>query len=127
MQQPAMFDLAGAGEAFISEDSRYRYALWRHMLIPQNARRLVFCLLNPSTADALKDDPTNRTLMGFARRWGFGELAVVNLYAWRATQPTALFAAERHGANIIGPENDAWPGSGLFLEYPRRRSPDRLR
>ena len=98
MQQPAMFDLAGAGEAFISENSRYRYALWRHMLIPQNARR-----------------------------WGFGELAVVNLYAWRATQPTALFAAERHGANIIGPENDAWPGSGLFLEYPRRRSPDRLR
>ena len=33
---------------------------------------------------------------------------MVNLYAWRATQPTALFAAERHGANIIGRENDAW-------------------
>ena len=72
MQQPALFDLAGAGEAFISEDGRYRYALWRHMLIPQNARRLVFCMLNPSTADALKNDPSIRRLMGFALRWGFG-------------------------------------------------------
>ncbi len=33
---------------------------------------------------------------------------MVNLYAWRATQPPALFAAERQGANIVGHENDAW-------------------
>jgi hypothetical protein len=49
-----------------------------------------FIGLNPSTADARLDDPTIRRCVGFARRWGFGKLAMTNLYPHRATDPRQL-------------------------------------
>jgi hypothetical protein len=82
----------------------YRYTLtraWGPMAEP-----VVFVMLNPSTADAEVDDPTIRRCMGFARDWGYHVLTVVNLYAWRATKPSALWAARAEGHNIIGPLND---------------------
>jgi hypothetical protein len=60
-------------------------------------------LLNPSVADALRDDPTLARCMARARGWGFGALRMVNLFAWRATDPAALPGAE----DPVGPENDA--------------------
>ncbi len=59
-------------------------------------------MLNPSTADAAADDPTIRRCIGFARAWGFGALEVVNLFAYRATRPADLFAAD----DPVGPRND---------------------
>jgi hypothetical protein len=58
-------------------------------------------MLNPSTADASKDDPTIRRCIGFATREGFGGIIVVNLFAFRATKPEAL----KDAADPIGPEN----------------------
>ncbi len=54
---------------------------------PVVALFVVWVMLNPSTADHVHDDPTIRRCMGFARAWGYGGIAVVNLYAWRATDP----------------------------------------
>src|SRR4028119_2392792 len=78
----------------------YRYALWRTW----DAARppVAFVLLNPSTADARRDDPTIRRCANFARTWGFGGLEVVNLFAFRATHPTDLKCA----ADPVGPQND---------------------
>ena len=56
-------------------------------------------MLNPSTADAHDDDPTLRRCLGFARRWGFEALTVVNLFAWRSPQPDEL----RIVADPVGP------------------------
>ena len=75
-------------------------------LISGNTRVLALCMLNPSRADDMRDDPTIRKAAGFAKRLGFGELVVVNLYAWRSTLPRDLFAAERRGIDIVGPDND---------------------
>ncbi len=63
---------------------------------------VTFVMLNPSTADADVLDPTVRRCVGFARTWGFGTLRVVNLFAFRATDPADLVVA----AEPIGDGND---------------------
>jgi len=59
-------------------------------------------MLNPSTADASRLDPTVRRCAGFATTWGAGALEVTNLFALRATDPNELRSAEAP----IGEGND---------------------
>jgi hypothetical protein len=100
--------------ADISSDGIYRYTLTRDLhtecdLFESRARAgaVAFCMLNPSTADAERDDPTIRRCIGFGRAWGFGQLLIVNCYAYRATDPTDLRRAAKIGVDIVGPENDS--------------------
>lgn len=88
--------------AIISEGGRYRYALTREW---GRGPRVLFIMLNPSTADAMQDDPTIRKCIGFAQRWGYSKLTVVNLYAYRATKPDDLWQAALDGVDIMGPKN----------------------
>lgn len=85
--------------AVISACGNYRYELWRRW---SDERACVFIGLNPSTADATLDDPTIRKCIGYARRWGYGALCMVNLFAWRATDPRDMLTA----ADPVGPAND---------------------
>jgi hypothetical protein len=52
--------------------------------------KVVFVLLNSSTADATIDDPTLKKCIMFSKRWGFGAVEIVNLFAFRATKPENL-------------------------------------
>lgn len=74
--------------AEISDDGLYRYRLTRQWDI---GAPMTFVMLNPSTADALVDDPTIRRCMNFARREGCYGIVVVNLFALRVTRPVHLF------------------------------------
>lgn len=87
---------------FSGEDEPvYRYRLIRRW---DEARPIVnFICLNPSTADALTDDPTVRRCVRFARSWGFGQLVLTNLFALRATDPSELCLTQR---DPVGLEND---------------------
>ena len=89
-------------DAEFSDCGRYRYRLSRvwNDRIPS----VLFIGLNPSTADAEQDDPTVRRCIGFARQWGYGGMVLVNLFAWRATDPREL----KRVIDPIGPENDRW-------------------
>jgi hypothetical protein len=85
----------------------YRYTLHRRWdpepgPMTRSGGRVCFCLLNPSTADARVLDPTLKRCLGFARRWGFGHMEVVNAFALRSTQPAAL---KKH-PDPVGPGND---------------------
>lgn len=104
-----------AGRAEISPCGKYRYLLER--AAPMNDGRFVlWIMLNPSTADAVKNDATIRRCISYTAAWGFGKLRVVNLYAYRSSSPAALraFYFDRIGVNgedgqleAIGPLNDA--------------------
>jgi hypothetical protein len=58
-------------------------------------------MLNPSTADADKDDVTIRRCIAFARRDGWSGIDVGNLYAYRSTDPMELDEVE----DAFGPQN----------------------
>jgi hypothetical protein len=74
--------------AILSECNSYRYQLWR--IWNNELAKVLFIMLNPSTADADIDDPTIRRCIGFAKAWGYGGLYVCNLFAYRATDPKEL-------------------------------------
>jgi hypothetical protein len=85
----------------MSPCGQYRYVLRREFGNP--GAPVIFIGLNPSTADAKTDDPTIRRCIVFAKDWGFTSLIMVNLFAFRATDPKVMARA----ADPIGPENDA--------------------
>ncbi|WP_019955806.1 DUF1643 domain-containing protein [Yoonia vestfoldensis] len=93
-------DLA-ASTATYSDCDAYRYDLTR--IWDQSAPRLLFVMLNPSTATELHNDPTVERCERRARALGFGAFRVTNIFAWRDTDPRAL----RRAADPIGPANDA--------------------
>lgn len=83
-----------SGGAILSPCERFRYSLWRGWGADlQSTPRLLFVMLNPSTADHQADDPTIRKCIGFAKRFGFLGIEVVNLFAFRATKPADLKAS----------------------------------
>jgi hypothetical protein len=86
--------------AVISACGLYRYRLERHI---GDGPTMLFIMVNPSTADAEKDDQTIRKCIGFATRAGYGRILVGNKFAYRATDITKL----RGAVDPIGPENDA--------------------
>ena len=90
IEYAAIFDATG----------KYRYSLWRSWSVYHP--RILFVLLNPSTADERKNDPTIRGCIGFARAWKFGSVEVVNLFAYRATNYRDLFNI----SDPVGAENN---------------------
>jgi hypothetical protein len=87
--------------AQFSRCRRWRYLLWRRW----DAARPVanFLMLNPSTADELKLDPSCTRARNYAERWGYGGLIVTNIFGWRATDPKVMRAVR----DPVGRGNDA--------------------
>jgi len=94
-----MIDKKGA---IISDCGKYRYVLTRGC----DVNYIPFVMLNPSTADAMEDDPTIRRCCGFAESFGYEGIVVLNLYAYRATDPRELKKLSLEEA--IGKYNKGW-------------------
>lgn len=89
-----------ASFAEYSDDEAYRYLLVRAWA---TGPRVVFVMLNPSTATETQNDPTVERCERRARALGFGSFAVTNIFAYRATDPKVM----RSVADPVGPHNDA--------------------
>ena len=98
--------------AHISDCGLYRYTLRRKIrydtglfLQAYNFKMekdlVAFVMLNPSTADAEKDDPTIRRCIDYAQQWGYNELLVLNIFAYRSTDPRKLKSVN----DPVGPLN----------------------
>ena len=102
----------------------YRYALSR--VWDAQGRKICFVMLNPSTATEIQNDPTVERCERRARAMGFGAFRVVNIFAYRATDPRDM----RKAVDPIGPDNDpaiaaaanwadmilcAWGAHGAYL------------
>lgn len=90
-------------DAVLSECGLYRYRLSRSWGF---GPKLGFLMLNPSTADAAIDDPTIRRCIAYAKAWDYGGLEVVNLFAFRATDPKDLIDSAEAGIPVVGHDND---------------------
>ncbi len=86
--------------ATFSECSTYRYRLWRKW---DSGPTVSFLMLNPSTADENRNDPTIERCHRRAVAMGFGALDVINIFSFRATDPKDLKKAK----DPVGPETDA--------------------
>lgn len=86
--------------AIISLCGQFRSRLWR--IWDTELPRVLWVMLNPSTADENVNDPTIEAIIDFTQRWGFGGIEVCNAYAYRTKSP-ALLKAARYP---IGPDND---------------------
>ncbi len=89
--------------AILSPCKQYRYLLSRNNdSLFAKIEPVLFCCLNPSTADATKNDPTTARLRSFTNAWGSRGFSIVNLYAFRSKEPADLKTA----ADPVGPDND---------------------
>ncbi|HHS89489.1 MAG TPA: DUF1643 domain-containing protein [Rhodobacteraceae bacterium] len=87
--------------AVYSDCECYRYSLTR--IWQPTGPRVLFVMLNPSTATEVQNDPTVERCERRARALGFGGFQVTNIFAWRDTDPRRMRAA----ADPVGPGNDA--------------------
>lgn len=94
--------LLGDTGAVFSDCGNYRYSLWR---IWDEAKPYVcFLMLNPSTANEVENDPTIERCQRRSMSMAYGGIFVINLYAYRSTDPAALDQVE----DPIGPLNDKY-------------------
>lgn len=89
-----------ASVAVYSRCDAYRYLLTRTW--DPDGRRVLFIMLNPSTATEVQNDPTVERCERRARALGFGAFRVTNIFAFRATDPKVM----RAQTDPVGPGND---------------------
>lgn len=94
------------------------YRWWLSRNCGKTKKTLIFIGLNPSEADASREDQTLRKLICFAHSWGFGSLVVLNLFARISKAPSLLKKCE----DPIGKNNNLilcyvanqWTNNPLF-------------
>ena len=121
--------VSSASGALFSPCRRWRYLLWRQWDAAKPVAN--FLMLNPSTADEFKLDPSCTRARRYAEAWGYGGLIVTNVFGFRSTDPGKL----RTTPDPVGPGNDAaivraakeaeivvcaWGNHGAFLERSAR-------
>lgn len=77
-------------EALYSDCETYRYALTREW--DATRPRLLYIMLNPSTATEAQNDPTIERCERRARQLGYGAFRACNLFALRQTDPALMRA-----------------------------------
>lgn len=89
--------------AIFSKDGLYRYVAWRRWR--RKDGMIAYIGLNPSTANAVKNDNTITKLIKITEHNGYGGFFMLNLFAYISTDPDKLLDKS---VNTIGPRNNAY-------------------
>lgn len=95
--------------AEFSTDRLHRFLLWR-IWSPAPGALLGFVMLNPSTADETRNDPTTKRNMARARHLGYAGIVQANLYSFRSASPSKLKASGYPGGPASGGQNMYYVG-----------------
>ena len=76
--------------AVMSDCGKYRYEL--HRTWDKKKKKVLFIMLNPSTADSNNNDLTTIRCMNFAKKWEYGGIMIGNIYPYRTKSPKELMA-----------------------------------
>jgi hypothetical protein len=112
------------GTAVFSEDGKYRYLLTRRF---NTQPLLVMVQLNPSDGDEKKLEATNAGNLSRAKKWGYGGIAIYNLFGLISSNPKDLYTAKdpigEHGNASLTSSNEqtsvavcAWGRHGKFMD-----------
>ena len=115
--------------AVYSDCEHYRYSLTRNW--DDAGEKVLFIMLNPSTATEVQNDPTVERCERRARALGYGGFRVTNIFAWRETDPKKMRAARdpvgagndaaiEEGADWAGRIVAGWGAHGAHLERGRQ-------
>lgn len=104
-------------EAGISSSGIYRWWLFRCWAA--KLPLIIWVMMNPSTADHTKNDPTILKVIRYSKRWGYGAVLVLNIYAFRTSRPENL---PRKLSAAVGRSNDWWIKT-LFRFAARKNIP----
>ena len=74
--------------AKISKCGKYRYKLARTW--DEDKGKVLFIMLNPSTANHIESDLTTIRCINFADSWDYGGIMIGNIYPFRAKRPKDL-------------------------------------
>lgn len=117
LRAPAPVKRPEPPRAEFSDCGTYRYRLSTHW--DRAKGHVVWVMLNPSKAGRplpdgrIETDMTFSKCCGFAERWGFGGVELVNLYGYIETESHALDALAAAGIDLVGPDNDAHVAAAL--------------
>ncbi|GGL57178.1 DUF1643 domain-containing protein [Sporolactobacillus putidus] len=85
-------------QAAFSDDEKYRYLLTKTWDADKPIAAVL--MLNPSTAEEIKLDRTIMNLTNYLVDHGFGTLSVINLFAYRSTDPSKLNQAKQDQGQV---------------------------
>ena len=85
---PIQSDIIDSSCVWAGQNNEHRYVLRR--VWDRANPKIAFVGLNPSTADEHIDDNTVRRCINISKRDGFGEMVMLNTFAYRSTDPSAL-------------------------------------
>lgn len=97
------FDYTAITDSEAGVRGKYRY--WLYRAWDSNKPTLIWLMMNPSTADALKNDPTICKIIRYSNKWGYGSVLVLNIYAYRTSKQENL---PDRMEEAVGPSNDWW-------------------
>ena len=129
-----MKNLSLERNCLISKNQKYRWSLSYE--ISASKKEIIFIGLNPSLSDSILIDNTTRKIIKICKKYNYGKLKILNLFALISSNPKKLFTHNKPVGNLNNKflyenlkywsENEnchlwlGWGNKGIFLDRNKK-------